>query len=203
VPGKARFYKAFLVLIFTFTFGLFSFGQETKEGANPAWQKGISGAKVRIEVFNDYQCPTCAAFDKNLDDILRKYPNEVLIIYRNFPLTGMHRNAMAAAKAVEAAGKQGKFWEMMRLVYKNQAKWSESPSAEADFVKYAKKLRLNIETFKTDRESESVTSRINADIERSRFLELSATPTVVFNGRILSAMETGYLEKIIEKQLSK
>ncbi|HEX9963234.1 MAG TPA: thioredoxin domain-containing protein, partial [Pyrinomonadaceae bacterium] len=122
MPGKARFYKAFLVLIFTLSFGLFSFGQETKEGANPAWQKGNSGARVKIEVFNDYQCPTCAAFDQNLDDILRKYPNEVLIIFRNFPLTGTHRNAMAAAKAVEAAGKQGKFWEMMRLVYKNQAK---------------------------------------------------------------------------------
>ena len=92
---------------------------------------------------------------------------------------------------------------MMRLVYKNQAKWSESPSAKAEFVKYAKKLELNIETFKADRESESVTGRINADLERSRFLELSAAPTVVFNGRILSFKEAGNLEKIIEKQLSK
>lgn len=201
--GKARFYKAFLVLIFTFSFSLFSFGQETKEGANPPWQKGNPDAKLRFEVFNDYQCPTCAVLDEKLNDVLKKYPNEVLIIYRNFPLVSIHKHSMAAARAVEAAGKQGKFWEMMRLIYKNQSKWSDGDSAAADFVKYAKKLGLNIETFKIDRESESVTNRINADIERSRFLELSATPTVVFNGRVLSFIEAGNLEKIIEKQLIK
>ncbi|HEX8250998.1 MAG TPA: thioredoxin domain-containing protein [Pyrinomonadaceae bacterium] len=201
--GKAHFYKAFLVLIFTLSFGLFSFGQETKEGANPAWQKGNPDAEVRIEVFNDYQCPTCVTFNKKLIDILRKYPNEVLIIFRNFPLTGTHPKAMSAAKAVEAAGKQGKFREMMQLIYKNQPKWSTSQTAEADFVKYAKKLGLNIKTFKTDLGSEAVTSRINADIERAHALEVNSTPTIVFNDRILEFSEALDLEKIIEKELSK
>ncbi|HEX8736238.1 MAG TPA: thioredoxin domain-containing protein [Pyrinomonadaceae bacterium] len=201
--GKAHFYKAFLVLIFTFSFGVFAFAQETKKGASPARQKGNPDAKVRIEVFNDYQCPTCASFDETLNDISRKYPNEVLIIYRNFPLTSVHKNAMAAAKAVEAAGKQGKFWEMMQLVYKNQERWSDSKSAVADFVKYAKKLGLNIETFKTDLESQTVADRINADIQRVEFLKLGSTPSVIFNGRILEFSEASDLEKIIEKELSK
>jgi protein-disulfide isomerase len=134
---------------------------------------------------------------------LRKYPNEVLIIFRNFPLTGTHPKAMSAAKAVEAAGKQGKFREMMRLIYKNQAKWSTSQTAEADFVKYAKKLGLNIEAFKIDAESEWAAHRISADLKRAQFLELDSTPTVIFNGRILDFVELQDLEKIIEKELSK
>ncbi len=97
--------------------------------------KGNPGAKVRIEVFNDYQCPSCAAFDEKLDDVLEKYPNDVLVVFRIFPLVMLHKRATAAAKAVEAAGLQGKFREMMRLIYKNQGKWSLNRPARSGFVK--------------------------------------------------------------------
>jgi protein-disulfide isomerase len=203
VPRKAYFYKAFSVLILTLSFSLFSFAQETFEGAKPAWQKGNPNAKVAIEVFNDYQCPMCAVFDKNLTDILRKYPNEVLIVFRNFPLTMIHPKAMSAAKVVEAAGIQGKFREMMQLIYRQQKKWSESKTAEKDFIRFAKKLDLNIEKFKSDLESQAVSDRIKADTERAGFLQLTYTPTVFINSIKLDVAEFEKLEAIIEKQLRK
>jgi protein-disulfide isomerase len=200
VLGKAHFYKAFLVLIFIFSGSLFSFGQEAKEGANPAWQKGNPGAKVTIEVFNDYQCPSCAVFDEKLNDVLEKYPNEVLVVFRNFPLIMTHPKAMSAAKAVEAAGIQAKFREMMRLIYRKQDKLH---IGERIFVELAEKLDLNVEKFKSDFASQIVSNRIKADAERAKFLKLDSTPSVIFNGRKLDFVEFRELEKIIEKELSK
>jgi protein-disulfide isomerase len=108
--------------------------QQAKAGAFPAWIKGNPKAKVAIEVFNDYECPACATFQKTLEEIEQKYGDKVQLIYRNFPLKTIHPKAMAAAQAAEAAGKQHKFWEMIKLLYEKQNKWKASEKPEKRFL---------------------------------------------------------------------
>src|SRR5215203_1375157 len=131
--------------------------QEKQSGANPAHQFGNLNAKNKIEVFVDFQCPTCARFNETLNALKAKHPNDILIIFRNFPLAiPAHDKAFLAAKVAEASGKQGKFWEMYNLLLDKQEQWSVSSSADEIFLKYAKKLGLNIEVFKSDLQSEKV-----------------------------------------------
>jgi protein-disulfide isomerase len=196
--------KTFSVcLIIYLLFALNTFAQEEKPGASSPLQKGTPNAEFTIEVFNDYQCPSCAAFNEKLKQIEAKYPEKILIIYRNFPLTGVHPNAVVAAKAVEAAGKQGKFSEMLDLIYQKQNKWSKKTSAEESFIRYAEKLNLDVETFKQDFQSQEILERINLDIERARSLGLTYTPFVLLNGKELPFDEAQDIEEIISKNNSK
>lgn len=182
-------------------FCIFKISAQNKEsGANPPYQFGNPEAGNKFEVFVDFQCPACAAFNKTLNALKAKHPNDILIIFRNFPLNiPAHDKAFLAAKVAESAGKQGKFWEMYNLLLQNQEKWSESSSAEDIFIDYAKKLRLDIEIFKTDLQSEEVAERIKLDLERAKFLNLNSTPTVFLNGKKLEFEELGNLEEIISK----
>ncbi len=192
-----------LSIIFAFTFSSNLFAQDVKLGAIPSWTKGSSNAKVKIEVFNDYQCPTCQMFNEKLKTIEKRFSNNLQITFRQFPLIATHDKAMLAAQAVEAAGKQGKFSEMANLLLERQRNWGIKKSARNAFVYYAKKLKLNVGKFKLDLESQQVKDRIDADIERGRFLELKGTPTVFLNGKELSFTEMDDLEKVIKENLSK
>jgi protein-disulfide isomerase len=174
--------------------------QKESSGAVPAHQIGNPNAAYKLEIFVDFQCPTCAVFNKKLNALRAKYPNDIFVMFRNFPLPiPAHDKALLAAKAAEAAGRQGKFWEMSNLLLENRTGWSESGSAETLFVKDAKKLGLEIETFKTDLESEEVLKRINLDLERVRSLNVNSTPTVFLNNKLLSFEEISNLEEIISK----
>lgn len=172
-----------LAIIFAIVFNSNLFAQEVKLGAIPSWTKGSPNAKITIEVFNDYQCPTCAIFNEKLKTIEGKFPNDLQITFRHFPLTATHNKAMLAAQAVEAAGKQGKFWEMADLILERQRKWEAEKSGGNAFVYYAKKLKLNVAMFKSDLESQQVKDRIKADTERAKFLELKGTPTVFLTAK--------------------
>jgi protein-disulfide isomerase len=189
------FYKLYffgtLILSLSFTI----FGQEL--GANPAWQRGNSSAKYTFEVFNDYQCPACVGANEKIKELQNKYPNDVLIIFRHYPLTQIHKIAMLAAQAAEAAGRQGKFWEMNDLLFLKQEKWSKSKSPEKVFVGYAKKLNLSPEIFRNDLRSEESVERINLDVKRAKFLKVNAIPNVIFNGEELSFEKLSNLEEII------
>jgi len=173
------------------------FAQGEKTGASPAWEKGASNAKFVIEVFNDYQCPTCASFNEQLKIIYKKHPDDIRLIFRHFPLTNMHLNAMLAAQATEAAGKQNKFWEMSELLLEGQQKWSYQKEPEKMFISYAKQIGLNAEDFKKDLNSLDIKERINLDIERAKSLNLNSTPSVLVNGKILTFIELSDLEELL------
>lgn len=192
-----------LSIIFAFISNSNLFAQELKSGAIPSWTKGSPNAKVTIEVFNDYQCPTCAVFNEKLKAIEQKFPNDLQITFRQFPLITIHDKAMIAAQAVEAAGKQGKFWEMSDLILQSQRNWRDEKATDDTFVYYVKKLKLNVAKFKSDLESQQVKDRIGADVERGKYLELKGTPTVFLNGKELSFVEWDDLERIIKENLSK
>lgn len=193
--------KSFTVCLLICLFCIFKISaQEEHSGSNPAHQRGKLNAKYQLEVFVDFQCPTCAAYNKKLYALRAKYPNDILITFRNFPLSiPAHDKALLAAKVAEAAGKQNKFWEMYDLLLRNQQKWSTNKLAEQIFVGYAKKLGLNIKDFKVDLKSKEVAERISLDLERAKFLKLNSTPSVLLNGKILNFTDALNLEEIILK----
>jgi protein-disulfide isomerase len=153
-------------------------------GAPNPWAKGGASAKVTLEEFSDFQCPACGGLAPGLRNVVKDYGDSVRLVFRNFPLA-MHKYAFQAARAAEAAGQQGKFWEMHDLLYDNQKEWSDSMEPRVQFDSYATRLGLDVQKFKTDMERADLTERIKADYARGMSLGVPGTPTVYLNGREL------------------
>ena len=160
-------------------------------GANPPQAKGSESAPVTIEEFGDYQCPPCGAVHPELEKLKADYGDRVRLIFRHYPLVSIHPNALAAAHAAEAAGLQGKFWEMHDQLYRGQKSWERASDAPARFATYAHNLGLDAERFARDMNSTEVDRRVVADHERARSLGVDGTPTFFVNGRKLPPTALG------------
>jgi protein-disulfide isomerase len=152
-------------------------------GAEPPRSKGEASAPVLIEEFGDLQCPPCAALHPALAQIEKDYGARVRVVFRHFPLTQMHPYALEAAQATEAAGVQGKFWEMQDWMYRQQESWAKAPNARQMFLQQAQNLGLNVEKFRQDMSSAEVRQRIILDYKRGVSLGVMGTPTLFINGR--------------------
>jgi protein-disulfide isomerase len=140
---------------------------------------------VVLEEYGDYQCPPCGQLYPELKQIEHEYGNQVQIVFHHFPLAKMHKNAMAAAHAAEAARNQNKFWEMHDRLYRNQKEWAELDDPRPVFMSYARELDLNLDRFKQDMESNQVDQRISADIQRGASLGVTGTPTIFLDTHML------------------
>lgn len=161
-------------------------------GASPAHFKGGQSAKVVIEEFADYQCGACASMHPTVQQIQAAYGDRVKIIFRNFPLQA-HPKAYDAAVAAEAAGMQGKFWEMQNQLFTNQQFWSNAADHRKIFEDYAQKIGItDIEKFRSDMAGMAAKSRVDADMQRGRALQVGSTPTFYLNGRSLPFEETEF-----------
>lgn len=154
-------------------------------GAQPPHMKGRQSAQVVLEEFGDYECPPCGAMHPVLKRINQDYGDRVAIVFRNFPLQKIHKNAFSAARAAEAAALQGKFWEMNDLIYTNQKEWSASSEPRPLYEKYARQLGLDVEKFKADSDKPETAARIVADFQRGDSLGVGGTPAIFLNGRQL------------------
>lgn len=165
---------------------------------------GSPNAAVTIEEFADYQCPTCAATHPKMKEINSIYGSRIKFIYRNFPLP-MHKHGYEASVAAEAAGLQGKFWEMQNQLFTNQQAWSNAADARAIFAEYAQKIGLNVEKFQTDSLGLAAKSRVDADLQRARALSVGGTPTIYVNGREIPAEQfnVSTMRQIIDAELQK
>jgi protein-disulfide isomerase len=152
-------------------------------GAEPAHTLGPANAPVKIEEFGDFECPPCGMFHPILKQMQQEFGDQLQITYREFPLTPPHRHAVAAASAAEAAGIQGKFWEMHAMIFEHQNEWKVAFEARSIFEDYARQLGLDVERFKRDVESDRVEQRIFLDGRRGHSLGVNSTPTVFLNGR--------------------
>jgi protein-disulfide isomerase len=153
-------------------------------GSDPPHALGNANAPVTLEEFGDFECPPCGMLHPILRDIEKEYgPAKVRIIFREFPLVPNHAHALAAARAAEAAGMQGKFWEMHDMIYETQKDWHESFDTRPIFEGYATKIGLNLEKFREDQTSNTVEQRIFQDGKRGHSLKVLGTPTVFMNGR--------------------
>ncbi|HKR01207.1 MAG TPA: thioredoxin domain-containing protein [Pyrinomonadaceae bacterium] len=144
--------------------------------------RGGANAKVTLEEYGDYQCPPCGGLFQELKTIEKEYGNQIRFVFRHFPLQG-HRHAMTAARAAEAAGLQGHFWEMHDMIYQNQLSWSPVDDARSVFIQYAANLNLDVARFTRDMDSQEVAARVNADYARGSALGIEGTPAVFVNGR--------------------
>ncbi|HBB95203.1 MAG TPA: hypothetical protein DC054_07410 [Blastocatellia bacterium] len=140
---------------------------------------------VVVEEYGDYQCPPCGQLYPELKQIEKEYGDQIQIVFHHFPLMKIHKNALLAAHAAEAARDQKKFWEMHDLLYRNQKEWSELADPRPVFVTYAKQLGLNIDSFNRDLESNQIDQKITADIQRGTTQGVTGTPTVFLDTHLL------------------
>ncbi len=158
--------------------------------------KGTSG--VTLVEYGDYQCPYCAQYYPIVKQVQEQFKDEITFQFRNYPLISIHQNAFAAARAAEAADKQGKFWQMHDQLYQNQTQWSESSEPTKLFNQYAKQIGLNTTQFEKDYASSAVNDAINADLAAGRKLDIQGTPTFFLNGK---KIETTASVTSFEKQI--
>lgn len=145
---------------------------------------------VILEEYGDYQCPPCGLLYPELKQIEHEYGNQVQIVFHHFPLTTIHKNALAAAHAAEAARNQNKFWEMHDRLYRNQKEWVEQADPRPIFISYARQLDLKIDQFTVDMDSNLVDQRISADAARGAAAGVTGTPTVFIDTHMLRAEAT-------------
>lgn len=143
--------------------------------------KGNPDAAVVLVEYSDFQCPACASFQPVLEEVMKSYGDKIRFEYKHFPLP-IHPYAQQAALAAEAAGQQGKFYEYHDLLFKNQQAWSQSVAPGALFVQYAEELGLDMEQFRRQQKSSILRDRVRADLNETRELGLTGTPTFFLNG---------------------
>jgi len=140
---------------------------------------------VVLEEYGDYQCPPCGILYPELKKLEHEYGNQLRIVFRHFPLTKIHKNAMSAARAAEAARNQNKFDQMHDRLYRNQSAWKDLDDARSIFLGYARELGLNIDRFTRDMDSPEVEQRIATDMQRGSGVGVTGTPTVFIEGQML------------------
>lgn len=174
-------------------------------GAQPANTKGPENAPIIIEEFSDFQCPPCRDLYQRLKKIEAEYGPQIKVIYRQYPIASLHKNAWMAAEAAEAAGLQGHFWEMHDLLYANQESWARSGDAESVFTGYAHSLGLDPDRFRRDREGPRTKARIQADQQRGDSIGVPGTPVVLVNGRQVPPTAISYagIHSAVDKELKR
>lgn len=143
--------------------------------------KGPADAPIAITEFSDFQCPSCAASQEPLKNILNQFPNLIRLQFRHFPL-GMHQFALDAAKSAECASMQRNFWDYHNLLFKEQAVWSKDPDAKTLFLAYANAVKLERVGYAQCLENPQTLAHIEEDKRTGEELQVSSTPTFFING---------------------
>lgn len=150
---------------------------------------GKADSKVILTEYGDFQCPGCGGMYPKVKTLTEKYQGQIAFVFRNFPIATLHPNARAAAAAAEAAGLQGKYWEMHSKLYENQSAWeniTDLTKRTNFFVDYAKQLGLDTTKFSTDIASTQVNQKINYDQALARKDGVSGTPSFYINGTVIN-----------------
>jgi protein-disulfide isomerase len=171
--------------------------KNTKALIGNAPVQGASDRQIVMVAFSDFQCPYCATADKSIKQFMAKHNDKVTLVYKYFPLTQIHPEALPAARAAWAANKQGKFWEYHDALFANQAKLGE-----AFYLETATSLKLNLSKFNADRKIAD--DAIVEDFKLGRKLGIDGTPTFIMNGEVLSgATSLADLEKALAQVTKK
>lgn len=153
------------------------------------WTKGASNSATLLVEYSDFQCPACASYNPIVERLIEEKGDKFTFVYRHFPLS-QHKNAHLAARSSEAAGIQGKFWEMHKMLFENQTSWSEEDNAKEIFIGYAKELELNIDQFTTDIDSAAVKANVDSDYDSGMAVRVNSTPTFFLNGEKLESLRS-------------
>ena len=145
---------------------------------------GNKNAKVVLVEYGDFQCPGCASAAPTLKAIKEKYGENLAFIFRHKPLVGTNPNALSAAATAEAAGLQGKFWEMHDKLFENQQSWGQLTGQQRTdyFVGLAESLALDVNKFKVDIEDPNIRKKIDFDSNLANKAGITGTPALFLNG---------------------
>lgn len=167
---------------------------------------GNKDAKVTVVEFADLQCPACKAFDPIVTQVIAEYSDRVSFVFKHFPLATIHQNAILGAMATEAAAAQGKFWEMKKTLYENQADWSTSLDSKNKVVALAVSIGLNKEKFEADLLNKDLEAKVFTDLKEATNLKLQGTPSFIINNKKVEGIDLGSVEKFkayLDKELAK
>jgi protein-disulfide isomerase len=154
---------------------------------------GSLKSKIVLVEFSDYECPYCAEANKTVKQFMEKHQDQVTLVYKHFPLTQIHAEAVPAAKAAWAANQQGKFWEYSDALFSDQKQLSE-----AKYLDIATNLKLDLDKFKSDRTLAD--NEIIKDMQLGQKLGLTGTPFFVMNGESLSgAVQLSEMEQVLAR----
>lgn len=152
--------------------------------------RGAQAGTVTLVEFGDFQCPACGAYEPLVRKLTADNSGVLKVVFKHFPLTMIHQNALLAAKASEAAALQGKFWEMHDMLYDKQKEWSAAPNAFDLFVSYAQAIGIDTAKFGTDINNPSIEAKILAELQEGSRLGVQGTPTFFINGKKIENPES-------------
>ena len=155
------------------------------QNMKPEHTRGEAGAPVTLEEFADFQCPSCALTTlQSIRPMESSFGARLRVVFWHFPLPN-HKHGREAALAAEAAGRQGKFWEMHDILYEKQNDWSKLPDIHPVFESYAQELKLDVERFKKDFASPEVAATVDRQHQQGEARGVKSTPTIFINGQEL------------------
>jgi protein-disulfide isomerase len=154
------------------------------------WAKGNLAAKTVLVEFGDFQCPSCALARLKVDNVLKKFEKDLKVVFKQYPMENIHRNAMLAAQVSEAAGQQMKFWEMHELLFARQNEWSNVPDALTFFLRYAAELHMDVEKLRQDLFEGEIRNKIFRDMLEGQVAQVRSVPTFFLNGKLMPAVKS-------------
>lgn len=164
--------------------------------------KGNENADVVLVEYSDFECPACETYYPIIKELVDEFGDEMLFVYRHFPLSTIHANAEPAARVSEAAGRQGMFWEMHDLIFEFQHEWRENRGAEEFFFSLAEGLELDMERFEEDYNSSEIRRKVSADYGSGLRAGVQGTPTFFLNGaRIQNPRNHQEFREIIKAEI--
>ena len=159
---------------------------------------GAATSPVTIIMFSDFQCSACSALHPLLKEAMAAYPGKIRFVVRDFPLESIHDNSLLAARAAAAANVQGKFFDYIDILYKNQTALDA-----ASLAKYAAGIGLNAAQFDIDFKSEKILAEIKNDIADGEAMNITSTPTIFVNGRRVDDLSVAGFKAAIDQALGK
>lgn len=202
-----------IVGIFIFLFGVYYLINTPKKTVFPEINKILSTDQIKwskksknlLIEYSDFQCPACKVFHEYMKNEIEAsnsssftITEKTAFIFRHFPLYQIHPNAFESAYAVEAAGRQGKFYEMADLLFARQDQWPKEKNSQEAFIKLATELKLDLEKFKKDLSSKEIKDKVDADLKSGEKAEINSTPTFFLNGEKLAITSLEDLKKILQ-----
>ncbi|MBT6059151.1 MAG: thioredoxin domain-containing protein [Gammaproteobacteria bacterium] len=162
--------------------------------------RGERGNPVSIVVYADFQCPACSTEHQTVTRIWPRIRDKAHLIFRHFPVTTSPPHAWTASLYAEAAGKQGRFWEMHDYLFAAQPIWAGLSDAESEFDSYALELDLNLEQLHADIESDEVVQKVRNDQRGGNSAGVRATPTLFINGRMIAQPTASRIRELVDEE---
>jgi len=163
-----------------------------------AHTKGGDNALVTIVAWSDFQCPYCSRVNPTMEQLTKEYGDDLRVAFKHNPL-GFHPRAKPAALAAEAAGRQGKFWEMHDKLFANQKELTDE-----NFIAWAGEIGLDVEKFKKDMADPALDKKATAHQQQGMTVGARGTPAFFVNGRFLSgAQPVDNFKKLIDEEMKK